>query len=123
MSYPAPVLPENAPFAASERAWLDGWLAAYFGSQVVARPGATAAAPEAEPIENFPWHDMTLPIEERAAPRRGPAARRAADGGDGAAGLRPMRLSVPELCRSDRRAARRRASAAAFPAARRPRGC
>lgn len=66
MSYPAPVLPVNAPFGASERAWLDGWLAAYFGSQAVAHPAAMAAAREAEPIEDFPWHDMTLPLEERA---------------------------------------------------------
>jgi sulfite reductase (NADPH) flavoprotein alpha-component len=66
MSYLAPVLPANAPFAASERAWLDGWLAAYFGSEAVGQPPTTAAAPEPDPVEDFPWHDMTLPIEERA---------------------------------------------------------
>jgi sulfite reductase (NADPH) flavoprotein alpha-component len=70
MSYLAPVLPANAPFVASERAWLDGWLAAYFGSEAAGHPAATVPLPEPEParepVEDFPWHDMTLPIEERA---------------------------------------------------------
>jgi sulfite reductase (NADPH) flavoprotein alpha-component len=52
-----PVLPETAPFTNAERAFLNGWLAAYFGEDV---PAAGAESPE-----EFPWHDMTLPIEER----------------------------------------------------------
>jgi len=55
----APVLPENAPFSEAERAFLNGWLAAYFADD-----DAPAAA-LAEPPEEFPWHDMTLPLEER----------------------------------------------------------
>ncbi|MGO8916867.1 MAG: sulfite reductase subunit alpha [Stellaceae bacterium] len=57
MSHIAPLLPETAPFTAPQRAWIDGWLAAYLGAEAV-------AAPEA-PAEDFPWHDPTLPLEER----------------------------------------------------------
>ena len=59
MSYDAPVLPENAPFSSVERAWLNGWLAAYFAA------AAGAPAPAPEPPEAFPWHDMTLALDER----------------------------------------------------------
>ena len=53
-----PLIPESAPFDAAERAWLNGWLAAYYG---VAQPTAGPAPAE----EDFPWHDMSLPLEER----------------------------------------------------------
>jgi sulfite reductase (NADPH) flavoprotein alpha-component len=67
MSYIAPLLPENAPFSPAQRAWLNGWLAGYLGGEAVATaevpPAPAAAAPEGE--EDFPWHDPTLPLEER----------------------------------------------------------
>ncbi len=56
-----PLIPESAPFNGAQRAWLDGWLAAYYGA---GRPIAAASA-EAEVEEDFPWHDMSLPLEER----------------------------------------------------------
>ncbi|HXY99789.1 MAG TPA: sulfite reductase subunit alpha [Stellaceae bacterium] len=56
MSESAPLLPENAPFSAAQRAWIDGWIAAHLGG---------AAAPAAAPAEDFPWHDPVLPLEER----------------------------------------------------------
>jgi sulfite reductase (NADPH) flavoprotein alpha-component len=67
MSYHAPILPLNAPFSEAERAFLNGWLAAYFGADdsgpaSVAAGAATAA--QAQPQE-LPWHDMTLPLDER----------------------------------------------------------
>jgi sulfite reductase (NADPH) flavoprotein alpha-component len=80
MSYDAPIIPETAPFNTAQRAWLNGWLAAYYGASAsVASPsaavpvnaaaGAMAPAAEAAPVseedENFPWHDMTLPLDER----------------------------------------------------------
>ncbi|HUB94493.1 MAG TPA: sulfite reductase subunit alpha [Stellaceae bacterium] len=60
MSHIVPLLPENAPFAGAERAWINGWLGAYFGSAPQAAPAVAAA-----PAEEFPWHDMTLALDER----------------------------------------------------------
>jgi sulfite reductase (NADPH) flavoprotein alpha-component len=54
MSHLAPILPENAPFSGAERAFINGWLAAYY-----------AAVPAVEAAEEFPWHDMTMPLDER----------------------------------------------------------
>lgn len=69
MSYIAPLIPENAPFSPAQRAWLNGWLAAYLGGDdapvsVAASPPPVAAT-AAEVAEDFPWHDPTLPLEER----------------------------------------------------------
>ncbi|MBV9015661.1 MAG: sulfite reductase subunit alpha [Alphaproteobacteria bacterium] len=65
----APVLPENAPFSPLQRAWLDGYLAALFGT--IPTPSPTAAEAQQPPapaaIEDFPWHDPALPLEERLA--------------------------------------------------------
>ena len=62
MSHIAPLIPESAPFTAAQRAWLNGFLAAYLGA------GAPASAPApAAPEEDFPWHDPALPLEERLA--------------------------------------------------------
>jgi sulfite reductase (NADPH) flavoprotein alpha-component len=70
VSYYGPIIPESAPFNVPQRAWLNGWLAAYYGeANLVVAPmadGATAtAAVVPPPEEDFPWHDMTLPLEER----------------------------------------------------------
>ncbi|HKT17879.1 MAG TPA: sulfite reductase subunit alpha [Stellaceae bacterium] len=71
MSYHAPILPETAPFSATQRAWLNGWLAAFYavsnGSAAMPAPGnaVAASAPAAE--ESFPWHDMALPLDGRMA--------------------------------------------------------
>ncbi len=59
MSYIAPLLPENAPFSAPQRAWINGWLAAHLATE------GEVAAPAAAPAEEFSWHDPTLPLEER----------------------------------------------------------
>src|SRR5690242_1550043 len=72
MSYIAPILPDNAPFTPAQRAWLNGWLAATLAMDAVpmsvgASPvvAAPATAVVAEPVEDFPWHDESLPLEER----------------------------------------------------------
>jgi sulfite reductase (NADPH) flavoprotein alpha-component len=72
MSTDAPLLPETAPFSATQRAWLNGWLAAFCGvlSGTAAEPlpaDASAASASAAEDENLPWHDMALPLDERMA--------------------------------------------------------
>ena len=62
MGYIAPELPENAPFTAPQRAWINGWFAAHLAAEAsVGAPPAVAA----EPAEEFPWHDPTLALAER----------------------------------------------------------
>ncbi len=79
MSYIAPIIPENAPFSPAQRAWLNGWLAAYMApdgaAEMPAPAMASAAAPE--PVEDFPWHDPSVALEERLRLAEGrPPARR-----------------------------------------------
>jgi sulfite reductase (NADPH) flavoprotein alpha-component len=67
MSHVAPIIPETAPFSAAQRAWLNGWMAAYYGevgpaAASIAAAGAVSVAAEEE---DLPWHDMTLPLDER----------------------------------------------------------
>jgi sulfite reductase (NADPH) flavoprotein alpha-component len=65
MTHMAPLIPETAPFNLPQRAWLNGWLAAYYGSATI-EAGGEVSAPSAEPaVEAQPWHDMTLPLAER----------------------------------------------------------
>ncbi|HVA12899.1 MAG TPA: sulfite reductase subunit alpha [Stellaceae bacterium] len=65
MSHIAPIIPESAPFDAPQRAWLNGWLAAYYGEAggAIATIAAPVQTPAAE--EDFPWHDMALPLDQR----------------------------------------------------------
>src|SRR5690242_19605148 len=67
MSYIAPIVPENAPFTAAQRAWLNGWLAAYmaFDAAAAAQTPASAPAPTVEASEDFPWHDPSVALDER----------------------------------------------------------
>jgi sulfite reductase (NADPH) flavoprotein alpha-component len=58
----APVIPENAPFSAAQRAWLNGFLAGLYGSSA----GMSVASPIAQ-AEDFPWHDPALELDERMA--------------------------------------------------------
>ena len=56
------IIPETAPFSTEQRAWLNGFFAAYLG--VTAEPmGQGDAAAEAD--EDFPWHDGALAMPER----------------------------------------------------------
>jgi sulfite reductase (NADPH) flavoprotein alpha-component len=60
------LIPENAPFSADQRAWLNGFFAAYLGVD-----GGTSSAPAAaadddsDPNEEMPWHDASLGMAER----------------------------------------------------------
>lgn len=54
-------VPESAPFSTEQRAWLNGFFAAYLGVD-----GGTATTEEAsEAHEEFPWHEPTLSLAER----------------------------------------------------------
>jgi sulfite reductase (NADPH) flavoprotein alpha-component len=55
------IIPENAPFSTEQRAWLNGFFAAYLGIDTV--PGAAGDAPDED--EEFPWHEPTLSLAER----------------------------------------------------------
>jgi len=68
MSATAPLLPESAPFHPAQRAFINGWLAAYYGGEAglaTATAAVTVAQPAPQPVEDFPWHDMSLPLDER----------------------------------------------------------
>ena len=79
MSFISPLLPDNAPFSPLQRAWLNGYLAGLFGDADRV-PEGIAAPPTAEmgaEPSDFPWHDPTLPLDERLALAEGrPTARR-----------------------------------------------
>jgi sulfite reductase (NADPH) flavoprotein alpha-component len=62
-------IPENAPFTAEQRAWLNGFIAGMLGAERAlsgAVPEAVAiAAPAVTAEDDMPWHDPTLAIDER----------------------------------------------------------
>ena len=71
-----PLIPDNAPFSADQRAWLNGFFAgllsleggrAATSSDLLAASamGTGLAAPAAEADDGAPWHDPSMPIEER----------------------------------------------------------
>ena len=70
----APRLPFNAPFSAGQRAWLDGFIAGLVATAAEPAAMPAAAPPDglAPPVptadeEHFPWHDPSLPLDERLA--------------------------------------------------------
>lgn len=63
------LLPETAPFAPAQRAWLSGFFAGYLKLDTAAvtalsagEASALMAAPEPQ---DSPWHDPSMPLEER----------------------------------------------------------
>ncbi len=55
------LIPEDAPFEAVQREWLNGLVASLAGWE-----GSLGGAAQPEPEkETFPWHDPALPIDER----------------------------------------------------------
>ena len=74
MPTPAIVLPENAPFAPEQRAWLSGFFSAVLAHSPTAgvaalspREAATLAPATATLASNddAPWHDPAMAMEER----------------------------------------------------------
>ncbi|MDX1519401.1 MAG: sulfite reductase subunit alpha [Gammaproteobacteria bacterium] len=63
---PLELIPESAPFSPEQRAWLNGFFSGYLGIDGNTAPGLEdAPALPAEEEEDFPWHDDTMPIDER----------------------------------------------------------
>lgn len=62
-----PIIPDSAPFTPAQRSWLNGFLAGLYGAATAA---PVAAAPPA-PVEDVPWHDPALELEERLAMAEG----------------------------------------------------
>jgi sulfite reductase (NADPH) flavoprotein alpha-component len=75
-----PLVPENAPFSQEQRSWLNGFFAGLLsmdgGMQALSRDAATAllgdplpgegtSAPVEEEDDGAPWHDASMPIDER----------------------------------------------------------
>ena len=58
------IIPENAPFSPEQRAWLNGFFAAYLGLDGPVSSSANGSA-AAEAEEDFPWHDAALAMSER----------------------------------------------------------
>jgi sulfite reductase (NADPH) flavoprotein alpha-component len=59
------LVPENAPFSGEQRAWLNGFFAAYLGVDGSSASEPAAAADESDPNEDMPWHDASLAMAER----------------------------------------------------------
>ncbi|MFD1701800.1 sulfite reductase subunit alpha [Methylopila henanensis] len=85
-----PLVPENAPFSPEQRAWLNGFFAGLLsmdgGVQALSRDAATAllgnplpgesqSAP-AEEDDGAPWHDASIPIDERMEMAAGKPVKR-----------------------------------------------
>ena len=117
MSFIAPLIPDNAPFTPAQRAWINGWLAGYLAMDAAAL--TATPPPPAAAADEFPWHDATLPLDERLRlaagqpkERRLMAAMAQLDSGNAAisAALTPRRSpAAPSAAsRAACRAARRR---------------
>ena len=79
-----PMLPDNAPFTAEQRAWLNGFFAAVFSPQgaptSLSPEQAAALMPASSPGDGddgaAPWHDPTIPLNERMDMATGRPLRR-----------------------------------------------
>ena len=89
----APLIPENAPFTAEQRAWLNGFFAGLLSLDglPIAASGVLPAAPQpivtetaapaeaADPLaagDEAPWHDPSIPLAERMKLAEGRPLRR-----------------------------------------------
>ena len=103
------LIPETAPFSEEQRIWLNGFFAGLVsldgfgvtplsGEQAAALiSGATASKADDDDDGGALWHDQTLTMAERMKLADGQSLWLAHDGGDGATGLRPVRLRLQEL--------------------------
>jgi len=57
------LIPETAPFSMEQRAWLNGFFAAYLGINGAVVAEGTAESEDRN--EDFPWHDASLALAER----------------------------------------------------------
>ena len=77
----ASIVPENAPFTAEQRVWLNGFFAGLLESDVAAlspqdasalMPGVSIGAED----DGAPWHDQTIPLPDRMKLAEGKPLRR-----------------------------------------------
>ena len=126
-----PLIPESAPFSPEQRAWLNGFFAGLLSldaRRARRRSPATCRAPRRrrwrrDDDGEAPWHDPAMPIDERMTLAEGRPLRAQAVRRHGAAGLRPVRLSVRDLLGGHRRGRGDASSTSACPAARRRAAC
>ena len=115
-------IPESAPFTPEQRAWLNGFFAGLLSldggiTPLSRRSRGAAAGISGAPAARGRLMKTTrgaLARSHHAAARADAACRQAAaaaahDGGDGAAGLRPVRLQLRRLCQRHRAEERRAA--------------
>jgi len=72
MSNLAPMLPDNAPFNPTQRAWLNGYLAGLISLEASTSTSLSSSAEVqandavvATEDEDFPWHDPAIELDER----------------------------------------------------------
>lgn len=63
---PIDIVPDTAPFSESQRQWLNGFLSGWLGADAAGSP-SSGHGPTPEEDEAMPWHDDTMPIDERMA--------------------------------------------------------
>ena len=79
---PIAIVPENAPFSAEQRVWLNGFFAGLLDGEAALSPQAAAALlpgvsiTSGESDDGAPWHDQTLPLAERMKLAEGKPLRR-----------------------------------------------
>ena len=121
------IIPASAPFSEAQRSWLNGFFAGLLSPMAPTPLSAEqgAAVLQAATATTARRRGTTRPCRspDRMKLAEGRPLRRQHDGGDGAAGLRPVRLQLQRLFRRDRDQGRSRGSISASPAARKPRGC
>jgi len=82
-----PLLPESAPFSAEQRAWLNGFFAGLMAPTDIAGSAmpvgaptmleVQAPSPQVQPdSDDAPWHDPSMPLEERMKLAEGRPLRR-----------------------------------------------
>ena len=102
------IIPSSAPFSDAQRSWLNGFFAGLLiGWRSDAAVGGAGRCRAAGPGRRWRRRRSAVARPDHAdlgshEARRRPAAAPAHDGGDGAAGLRPVRLQLPRLFRRDR---------------------
>jgi len=79
------LVPESAPFSQEQRTWLNGFLAGFISldaatpitnDQVAAlMAGGAPGAPQEEDDGGAPWHDQTMPIDDRMKLAEGKSVR------------------------------------------------
>ena len=57
------IIPDSAPFNAEQKAWLNGFFTGYMGLENANPEDAVPA--DAQEDEEYPWHDDTMPLEQR----------------------------------------------------------